>query len=162
MVAGCLQGQLTRIAGRDVRVPDGHTVGKTSRRKALLEYRQPLGPPRGTPAPNPLTPASVDQHQSVDPTQLRRHNPAGLQHGTRETGFSQALTGLPRAIRALSGHASSLNVQHPDKTHLLLKPFSTRDLCAYDPPGLSEMLTPTLWLPEVDHAQRHLISSLLR
>jgi len=99
IVGGCLPGQLTRIAGRDVSAPDGHTVGKTFSRKVPLEGSGLQNPARSTPAANRATAPSTDQHQSVDSIQPWWHPLFYLPNGTRETGLGHGLPGFLRSNR---------------------------------------------------------------
>ena len=92
------QGRLTRIAGRDVSKPDGHTVEKTFSRKVLLEGSRQQQPARSTHAANHTTVPSTDPHQSVDSPQPWWHSLSGLQNGARETGLGHWLPGFLRSI----------------------------------------------------------------
>ena len=102
------QGRLTRIAGRDVSEPDGHTVGKTFPRKELLDCPwQPLPARSAESASNHLPAPSPDRHQRLDPSGPLRHKSSYLQNGTRETGLGQWLPGFLR-----SNQATSLDFHH--------------------------------------------------
>jgi hypothetical protein len=94
IVGGCLPRQLTRIAGRDVSAPDGHTVGKTFSRRDLLGFawqHSPAGSTLG--ASNPI-PA---QYLRVDLNTPRMHKISCLQNGARETGLGHWLPGFLRS-----------------------------------------------------------------
>jgi hypothetical protein len=94
------QGRLTRIAGRDVSEPDGHTVGKTFSRKELMGCQSKPSPASSAEsASNPIAARTPDQHQSVDPTVPRMHKPACLQNGARQTGLGHWLPGFLRSNR---------------------------------------------------------------
>ena len=97
MVGGGLQGQLTRIAGRDVRAPDGHTVGKTFSRKARSGCPQQQEPARSTLPANRTTTPSSDPHRRVDFARPWWHSISGLLNGARETGFGHWLPGFLRS-----------------------------------------------------------------
>jgi len=97
IVGGRPQGRLTRIAGRDVSEPDGHTVGKTFSRKALLEGSQQQDLARSTPAANRLTAHPLNSHQRVDSAQPWWHSISCLQNGARETGLGHWLPGFLRS-----------------------------------------------------------------
>ena len=96
IVGGRPQGRLTRI-GRDVSEPDGHTVGKTFSRKALLEGSQQQDLARSTPAANRLTAHPLNSHQRVDSAQPWWHSISCLQNGARETGLGHWLPGFLRS-----------------------------------------------------------------
>jgi hypothetical protein len=97
------QGRLTRIAGRDVRPPDGHTVGKTFSRKELLECPWKPSPARSAESTSNHIPApSQDRHQSVDSPQPWWHSLSGLQNGARETGLGQRLPGFLRSHQSFT------------------------------------------------------------
>jgi hypothetical protein len=91
------QGRLTRIAGRDVRLPDGHTVGKTFSRKAPLEDSRPQNPARSRPAANRATARSADPHQRVDSAPPGWHPISYPPNGARETGLGHRLPGFLRS-----------------------------------------------------------------
>ena len=98
IVGGGLEGPLTRIAGRDVSIPDGHTVGKTFPRKILPGRQSEPSPARSAgSASNHTAARSPDQHQSVDPIAPPAHKPSGLQNGARETGLGHRLPGFLRS-----------------------------------------------------------------
>ena len=97
IVGGRPRGRLTRIAGRDVSEPDGHTVGKTFSRKALLEGSQQQDLARSTPAANRLTAHPLNSHQRVDSAQPWWHSISCLQNGARETGLGHWLPGFLRS-----------------------------------------------------------------
>ena len=58
---------LTRIAGRDVRAPDGHTVGKTFSRKESLEGSGLRNSARCTPAANGATTLAATHTKGLTP-----------------------------------------------------------------------------------------------
>src|SRR5208283_883481 len=92
------QGRLTRIAGRDVSKPDGHTVGKTFSRKELRGSPWSPAPARSAAsASNPLPAPAQDRYRRVDPSTPRVHKIAGLQNGARETGLGHWLPGFLRS-----------------------------------------------------------------
>ena len=98
IVGGCLPRPLTRIAGRDVRQPDGHTVGKTFCRKELWHCQPPH--PQATSAQcasNYIPAPARDPFARLDPATPGRHKPACLQSGARETGLGHWLPGLLRS-----------------------------------------------------------------
>ena len=99
IVGGCLPGQLTRIAGRDVRLPDGHTVGKTFSRKGPSGCPQQQEPARSTPAANRTTAPSAEPHQRVDSAQPWWHSISCLPNGAREIGLGHGLPGFLRSNR---------------------------------------------------------------
>ena len=91
-------GRLTRIAGRDVSKPDGHTVGRTFSRKEF--WGSPWQPsPAGSAASasNHLPAPAQDHYLKVDLRPPRVHKIAGLQNGARETGLGQWLPGFLRS-----------------------------------------------------------------
>ena len=87
------QGRLTRIAGRDVSKPDGHTVGKTFSRKELWGSPWQPSPARSAVSASNHTP-SQDRHQRVDLSTPRVHKTSCLQNGARETGLGHWLPGF--------------------------------------------------------------------
>jgi hypothetical protein len=92
------QERLTRIAGRDVSKPGGHTVGKTFSRKGFLGclgQHSPAG--STTSASNHLPASSQDPHQTVDPCRPLMHRSSYPQNGARETGLGHWLPGLLRS-----------------------------------------------------------------
>jgi len=92
------QGRLTRIAGRDVSKPDGHTVGKTFSRKELWESPWQPSPARSAAsALNHIPASSQDPHQSVDPSRPLMHKSSYPQNGARETGLGHWLPGFLRS-----------------------------------------------------------------
>lgn len=92
------QGRLTRIAGRDVSQPDGHTVGKTFSRKELLDCPRQHSSARSTESTSNHIPApSPDRHQGLDPSGPLMHKPSYPQNGARETGLGQWLPGSLRS-----------------------------------------------------------------
>jgi hypothetical protein len=96
IVGGRSPERLTRIAGRDVRQPDGHTVGKTFSRKELLEPQQQHSPARSDePASNRIP--ALDRYQRVDLSTPRVHKVSCLQNGARETGLGHWLPGFLRS-----------------------------------------------------------------
>jgi hypothetical protein len=98
IVGGCLRRQLTRIAGRDVSKPDGHTVGKTFSRKELWGCpRQPSPARSAASASNHLPAPSPDRPQSLDPSGPLMHKSAYPQNGARETGLGYWLPGFLRS-----------------------------------------------------------------
>jgi hypothetical protein len=95
------QGRLTRIAGRDVNKPDGHTVGKTFSRKESWRCPWQHSPAKSAEsASNHLPASSQDQHQSVDPHRPPVHRIRCLQNGARETGLGQRLPGFLRSNKS--------------------------------------------------------------
>ena len=89
---------LTRIAGRDVRLPDGHTVGKTFSRKEPLGCQwqhSPAGSARC--ASNHVLVRAGNQRQKVDFIGPRMHQCYYLQDGARETSLGQRLPGFLRS-----------------------------------------------------------------
>ena len=101
IVGGRPQGRLTRIAGRDVSEPDGHTVGKTFCRKALA------GPQRKPSSATPAEPTGKDirragTHAGLDPRPPRAHKHPCLQNGARETGLGHWLPGFLRSNQSRS------------------------------------------------------------
>ena len=98
IVGGRPQGRLTRIAGRDVSGPDGHTVGKTFSRKEFLGCPGQPPPARSAEsASNHIPPPSQDRHQRVDLSTPRMHKTSCLQYGARETGLGHWLPGFLRS-----------------------------------------------------------------
>ena len=123
IVGGRPQGRLTRIAGRDVSKPDGHTVGKTFSRKELLGCQWQHSPARSAAsASNHLQARSADRHQSLDPSGPRRHKSYYLPNGVRETGLGHWLPGFLRSIQSftpldsLQPAVASLLPAMPEKT----------------------------------------------
>ena len=96
IVGGRFEKRLTRIAGRDVSIPDGHTVGKTFYRRVLLPSspRQELA--RSRPAANRTTAPPADP-QRVDSVPPSWHPIPCLQNGARETGLGYWLPGFLRS-----------------------------------------------------------------
>ena len=98
IVGGRSQEPLTRIAGRDVSQPDGHTVGKTFSRNELLGSPwQPSSARSTQSASNHFLVPSPDRHQSVDLSGPQMHKSHSLQNGARETGLGQWLPGFLRS-----------------------------------------------------------------
>ena len=98
IVGGRSPERLTRIAGRDVSAPDGHTVGKTFSRKGLLgSQRQPSPAGSAASASNHLPAPAQDDYLTVDLSTPRVHRIACLQHGARETGLGHWLPGFLRS-----------------------------------------------------------------
>ena len=92
------QGRLTRIAGRDVSQPDGHTVGKTFSRKALLGCPGQPPPAKSAASASNHRPAPAqDRYLRVDLRRPRVHKIACLQNGARETGLGHGLPGFLRS-----------------------------------------------------------------
>jgi hypothetical protein len=90
--------RLTRIAGRDVRVPDGHTVGKTFHRKALWRTPTQPSPARSAvSASNHPAALPLNSFPSVERGGLLRHRIPDVQNGTRESGLGQAPPGFLRS-----------------------------------------------------------------
>ena len=103
IVGGRSPERLTRIAGRDVSKPDGHTVGKTFSRKELWNCPwQHLSARSAASASNHLPAPAQDRHQRLDPSGPLRHKPSYLQNGTRETGLGQWLPGFLRSNQSAS------------------------------------------------------------
>ena len=103
IVGGRPQGRLTRIAGRDVSEPDGHTVGKTFSRKELVGCPGQPPPARSAEsASNHLPASSPDRHQSLDPSGPRRHKSYYLPNGARETGLGHWLPGFLRSNQSFT------------------------------------------------------------
>jgi hypothetical protein len=103
IVGGRPQGRLTRIAGRDVKPPDGHTVGKTFPRKELLKCQGRHSPARSAAAASNHLPAPAqDRYQRVDLSTPRVHKIACLQNGARETGLGHWLPGFLRSDQLAS------------------------------------------------------------
>ena len=96
IVGGRPQGRLTRIAGRDVSQPDGHTVGKTFSRKELWGSPGQPSPARSDASASNRIPA-LDRYQRVDLSTPRVHKISCLQNGARETGHSHRLPGFLRS-----------------------------------------------------------------
>jgi hypothetical protein len=94
IVGGCLPRQLTRIAGRDVIIPDGHTVGKTFCRRVSCKVPNA----KSWPAAHPLQTA---------PRHLRPTRTKGLTPSRR--GGIQFLPGFLR-----SNMESNLQFQVPN------------------------------------------------
>jgi len=99
IVGGLSAEGLTRIAGRDVSAPDGHTVGKTFSRKELLESSERQELARSRRAANRTTAPSADPHQSLDSAPPWWHPLFYLPNGTRETGLGHGLPGFLRSNR---------------------------------------------------------------
>ena len=98
IVGGRSLERLTRIAGRDVSKPDGHTVGKTFSRKEFLGCPGQPPPARSAEsASNHIPPPSQDRHQRVDLSTPRVHKTSCLQNGARETGLGHWLPGFLRS-----------------------------------------------------------------
>ena len=105
IVGGRPQGRLTRIAGRDVRPPDGHTVGETFPRKELLEGQRQPSPARSAPSASnhlagPPQNRHQSRHQSVDWSGPLRHPFNYPQNGARETGLGHWLPGFLRSYQS--------------------------------------------------------------
>jgi hypothetical protein len=104
--------ELTRIAGRDVRIADGHTVGKTFSRKELWGCPWRPSPARSAAfASNHILAWSPARHQKVDPRRSLTHRSYYPENGARETGLGQVLPGFLRS----NGLADS-------NLHLLIMP----------------------------------------
>jgi hypothetical protein len=102
IVGGRSLERQTRIAGRDVRQPDGHTVGKTFSRKELLGSAWQLSPARSAEsASNHRAAYSRDSRRTVDPIRLLRHKASCLQNGARETGLGHKLPGFLRSNQSV-------------------------------------------------------------
>ena len=98
IVGGCLPRQLTRIAGRDVRQPDGHTVGKTFPRKELWHCQPPHPQATSAQCASNYIPAPARiPLRGLTKATPGRHKPACLQNGARETGLGQVLPGFLRS-----------------------------------------------------------------
>jgi len=98
IVGGRSLERLTRIAGRDVSKPDGHTVGKTFSRKELLACPGQPPPARSAEsASNHIPASSPDRPQSLDPSGPLMHKSSYPQNGARETGLGQWLPGFLRS-----------------------------------------------------------------
>jgi hypothetical protein len=98
IVGGRSEERLTRIAGRDVSQPGGHTVGETFSRKELLGclwQHSPAG--SAASASNHLQARSADRPQSLDRTGPQIHQLSCLQNGARETGLGHWLPGFLRS-----------------------------------------------------------------
>ena len=92
------QGRLTRIAGRDVSKPDGHTVGKTFSRNELWGCPWRHSPARSAQsASNHLQARSADRHQGLDRIGPQIHKLSCLPNGARETGLGHGLPGFLRS-----------------------------------------------------------------
>jgi hypothetical protein len=103
IVGGRSLERLTRIAGRDVSKPDGHTVGKTfSRKESWGCPWQPSPAKSAASALNHIPAPSPDQHQSVDPSRPLMHKSSYPQNGARETGLGQALPGFLRSNQSFT------------------------------------------------------------
>lgn len=103
IVGGRPQGRLTRIAGRDVSKPDGHTVGKTFSRKEPLGCQwqhSPAGSAES--ASNHPQARSADRHQSLDWIGPRIHKSYYLPNGARETGLGHWLPGFLRSHQSFT------------------------------------------------------------
>jgi len=112
IVGGCLPRPLTRIAGCDVRIADGHTVGKTFYRKELLGCPWRHSPARSAAfASNHILAWSPARHHNVDPRRSLMHRFSYPENGARETGLGQVLPGFLRS----NGLADS-------NLHLLIMP----------------------------------------
>ena len=114
IVGGCLPGQLTRIAGRDVRLPDGHTVGKTFSRKGPSGCPQQQEPARSTPAANRTTAPSAEPHQSVDSAQPWWHSISCLPNGAREIGLGHWLPGFLRSNQVSKVNVHAMPEENPN------------------------------------------------
>jgi hypothetical protein len=93
LVGGRPQGRLTRIAGRDVSKPDGHTVGKTFSREESwgCPWQHPPAKSAAS-ALNHIPASSQDRHQRVDPSGPLMHKSAYTQNGR---GRPASATGCP-------------------------------------------------------------------
>jgi len=96
IVGGRSPERLTRIAGRDVSQPDGHTVGKTFSRKELLGSPWQHSPAGSAPSASNHIPAP-DRYQRVDLSVPRVHKISCLPNGARETGLGHWLPGFLRS-----------------------------------------------------------------
>ena len=115
------QGRLTRIAGRDVRPPDGHTVGKTFSRKALLGCPGHPPPAKSAASASNHRPAPAqDRYLRVDLRRPRVHKIACLQNGARETGLGHGLPGFLRSNELANPPTYSL--QSPASSLLPIMP----------------------------------------
>jgi hypothetical protein len=88
--------RLTRIAGRDVSQPDGHTVGKTFSRKDLLGSPWQHSLARSAASTSNQIPAP-DRYLRVDLSTPWVHRISCLQNGARETGLGHWLPGFLRS-----------------------------------------------------------------
>jgi len=118
IVGGRSLERLTRIAGRDVSQPDGHTVGKTFSRKELLGCLwQHSAAGSAACASNHLPAPAQDRYLKVDLSTPRGHKTACLQNGARETGLGHWLPGFLRSNQSLTSRlrplASSLLLTMP-------------------------------------------------
>jgi hypothetical protein len=118
IVGGRSLERLTRIAGRDVSGPDGHTVGKTFSRKALVECPGQPRPARSAQsASNRLPASSPVRHQSLEPGGPLVHESSYPQNGARETGLGHWLPGFlrsnPLSTYSLQPTVSSLFLTMP-------------------------------------------------
>lgn len=103
IVGGRSPERLTRIAGRDVRQPDGHTVGKTfSRKESWGSPWQPSPARSAESASNHLPASSPVGRKSVDLSGSQMHKSHCLQNGARETGFGHWLPGFLRSNQLLT------------------------------------------------------------
>jgi hypothetical protein len=89
IVGGRPQGRLTRIAGRDVSEPDGHTVGKTFSRKELLGCPGQPPPARSPESASNHLPPPPDRHQNLNPSGPLLHKSSYPQNWVRDTGLGQ-------------------------------------------------------------------------
>ena len=100
IVGGCLPRQLTRIAGRDVSIPDGHTVGKTFCRKELWHCQPPHPQATSAQCASNYIPAPARiPLRGLTKATPGRHKPACLQNGARETGLGHGLPGFLRSYQ---------------------------------------------------------------
>src|SRR5215831_3266527 len=96
IVGGRSEERLTRIAGRDVSEPDGHTVGKTFSRKELWQSQRPHSRARSAQSASNHMPAPArDRFARLDPATPGRHKPSCLQNGARETGLGPLAARFP-------------------------------------------------------------------
>jgi len=96
IVGGHSLERLTRIAGRDVSQPDGHTVGKTFSRNELLGSPGQHSPAASAESASNHIPAP-DRYLRVDLNTPRVHRISCLQNGARETGLGHWLPGFLRS-----------------------------------------------------------------
>ena len=98
IVGGRPQGRLTRIAGRDVSQPDGHTVGKTFCRKELWHCQPPHPQATSAQCASNYIPAPARiPLRGLTKATPGRHKPACLQNGARATGLGHGLPGFLRS-----------------------------------------------------------------
>ena len=98
IVGGRPRGRLTRIAGRDVSEPDGHTVGKTFCRKELWHCQPPHPQATSAQCASNYIPAPARiPLRGLTKATPGRHKPACLQNGARETGLGHWLPGFLRS-----------------------------------------------------------------